>query len=155
MGTELIRQVAVLPDGIYLHSKSNNDDRPFHTWKCDSLTEVYRQEGQLGLDREIVKMLCEYARIDGHHPSMERYRPCVRPGNALWKQGFEAIQREYARLAPEDAATIHNPEGQQTPAAQAYRQFQQDTQEALYGKLAQLAGRLPAKPARGGGEARC
>jgi hypothetical protein len=86
---------------------------------------------------------------------MERYRPCVRPGNALWKQSFEAIQREYEKLAPEDAATIHNPEGQQTPAARAYRQFQQDTQEALYGKLAQLAGRLPAKPARGGGEARC
>jgi hypothetical protein len=142
MSTELIRQVAVLPDGVYLHSKSNNDDRPFHTWKCDGLTEVYQREGQRGLDREIVRMLCEYARIDGHHPSMERYRPCVRPGLALWERRFEAIQREYAKLAPEDAATIHNPEGRQTPAAQAYRQFEHDTYEALYGKLAQLAARV-------------
>jgi len=142
MSTELIRQVAVLSDGVYLHSKSNNDDRPFRTWRCDGLTEVYNKEGQRGLDRELVRMLCEYARIDGRHPSMERYRPCVRPGNALWRRRFEAIQREYAKLAPEDAATIHNPEGQRTPAAQAYRQFEQDTQEALYGKLAQLAARV-------------
>ena len=154
MSTELIQQVAVRSDGIYLHSKSNNDDCPFRTWKCDSLTEVYQREGQRGLDREVVKMLCEYARIDGHHPSMERYRPCVRPGRELGTRKFEAIQRECAKLAPEDAATIHNPEGQRTPEAQAYRQFQHDTEEAYYEKLAQLAARLTDKAARGGGEAR-
>ena len=150
MSTELIRQVAVLPDGVYLNSKSNNDDRPFHTWRCDGLSEVYQREGQRGLDREMVRMLCEYARIDGRHPSMERYRPCVRPGHALWERRFAALQREYAKLSPEDAATIHNPEGQRTPAAQAYRQFEHDTDEALYGKLALLAARVtdeaPAKP---------
>jgi hypothetical protein len=145
MSTELIRQVAVLPDGVYLHSKSNNDDIPFHTWKCDSLTAVYDREGQRGLDREIVKMLCEYARIVGHHPSMERYRPCVRPGLTLGKREFEAIQREYAKLTPEDVATIHNPVEQQTPAARAYRQFQHNAQEAFYEKLAQLAELLPEK----------
>lgn len=32
------------------------------------------REGQPGLDREILRMLCEYAVLKGHHPSLERYR---------------------------------------------------------------------------------
>ncbi|MCL2301551.1 MAG: hypothetical protein FWC27_15530 [Firmicutes bacterium] len=148
MSTELIRQVAVLSDGVYLHSKSNNDDIPFHTWKSDSLTAVYNREGQRGLDREIVKMLCEYARIDGHHPSIERYRLCVRPGRALVKRKLDAFQRAYAKLAPEDTATIYMPEEQRTPAAKAYRQFQKDTEATHQKKMAQLAARVTDKASR-------
>ena len=147
MSTELIRQVAVLPDGVYLHSKSNNDGRPFHTWKCDSLTEVYRQEGQLGLDREVLRMLCEYATIQGDHPSTERYRCCLRSANAteLHGQRAMALNQEYVKLTPEDIKTIWGSEAQRTTAATAYRQFARETDNAHYTQLAQLAERLAHK----------
>jgi len=150
MSTELIRQVGVLPDGVYFESKNSNDDYPFHIWKCDDLTEIYNEEGQRGLDREIVIMLCEYAEIVGHYPSMERYRPCIRPGRALSKRCLDTIWQAYRNLAPEDAATIHNPKEQQTPAAQAWRQFQRDTQDAYLERLVRLAARLTERASRDG-----
>ena len=61
MGTELIRSVTVQKNNVYLTSKSNNDDRPYRFWHCESLSEVYRKEGLPGLDREVICMLCEYA----------------------------------------------------------------------------------------------
>jgi len=143
MSTEWIKQIAVRPDGVYLHSKSNNDDIPFHTWRCDSLTEVYQQEGQRGLDREMVIMLCEYARIVGHHPSMERYRPCLRQANALQEQCFAQIRQKHEGLTLEDTVSLYTE--YETPAAQAYRQFERDARAACYEQLAQLAALLPEK----------
>ena len=147
MSNELIRQVAVRPDGVYLHSKSNNDDLPFRMWKCDSLTAVYDCEGQRGLDREMVIMLCEYARIDGHHPSIERYRPCLRQSNVLQEQCFAQIRQKHAGLTLEDTVSLYTEH--ETPAAQAYRQFERDARAACYEQLAQLAAQLPEKPLRG------
>ena len=147
MSTEWIKQIAVRPDGVYLHSKSNNDDIPFRTWRCDSLTEVYNQEGQLGLDREVLRMLCEYAAIQGDHPSMERYRRCLRSAKATELHGQRAVtlNREYAKLTPEDIKTIWGSDERRTPAAETYRQFAQETENAHYTQLAQLAERLNTK----------
>ena len=55
---------------VYLTSKSSNDDIPYHTWFCESLSRIYSEEGQQGLDREILRMLCEYATLNGTHPSI-------------------------------------------------------------------------------------
>jgi len=156
MSTEWIKQITVRPDGVYLHSKSNNDDIPFHTWKCDSLTEVYDNEGQLGLDREVLRMLCEYATIQGNHPSMERYRCCLRSAKATELHGKRAValNQEYAKLTPEDIKTIWGSDERRTPAATAYRQFDRETDNAHYTQLAQLAERLAHKRQERKAEAR-
>ena len=61
MSTEYIQAVSIRQGRVYLTSKSSNDDVPYHAWYCESLSKVYGEEGQPGLDREILRMLCEYA----------------------------------------------------------------------------------------------
>ena len=109
MSTEWLRQVFVKPDGVYLYSKSNNDDRPYRMWRCDSLTEIYHNEGQKGLDREIVKMLSEYALIKGNHPSMERYRPCLLARGHFSIEHVEKLDAD-VKLTPEDLGTSYFPD---------------------------------------------
>lgn len=91
MSTEYIRAVSIRRGQVYLTSKSSNDDVPYHAWHCESLSKVYGEEGQPGLDREILRMLCEYAVLKGHHPSLERYR------HALEAPEKEKIFQETAR----------------------------------------------------------
>ena len=151
MGTELIRGVFVRPDGVYLNSKSDNDDRPFNTWKCDSLTDIYRQEGQPGLDREIVRMLYEYAQIQGAHSSVERYRPCLREWGIHSRPFVQAISAEYDRLTQEDKNTVWLPDEKKTDAAKAYEQYRRKAEDDMYTRLAQLASEPGVKkpPPRG------
>lgn len=77
MSTEYIQAVSIREGQVYLTSKSNNDDLPYHTWHCEGLSKVYKEEGQLGLDREILRMLCEYAVLKGSHPSIAKYREAL------------------------------------------------------------------------------
>lgn len=63
MSTELINRITVKKDGVYLSSHSSNDTAPFHAWRCDSLSDIYAAEGRKGLDREIIRMLYEYAEL--------------------------------------------------------------------------------------------
>ena len=74
MSTEYIQAVSIRQGRVYLTSKSSNDDVPYHAWHCESLSKVYGEEGQPGLDREILRMLCEYAVLKGQDPSIKRYR---------------------------------------------------------------------------------
>ena len=142
MGTEWIRGVHVRSDGVYLHSKSNNDDRPYRLWHCDSLTKIYQTEGQQGLDREIVRMLYEYAEIRGCHPSMERYRPCVLAQGRFSIEHAEILNAEYAKLTPEDLATKWFPAERQTSAMRAYKQFADIERDKYYTLLAGCAAPL-------------
>lgn len=139
MGTEWIRAVHVRQDGVYLNSKSNNDDQPYHIWKCDGLTDVYNKEGQHGLDREMLRMFYEYAEIRGQHPSVERYRPCLRNGNELHQEYIEQLNAEYAKLSPEDITTIWLPEDRQTADAKAYRAFKKNAANEFYERLIDFA----------------
>ena len=145
MSTEYIKAVYVRHDGVYLHSKSSNDDRPFRIWKCDGLTDVYQNDGQTGLDREMVRMFSEYAAINGDHPSVERYCPCLRDGAALREAFNESIQQEYIKLTSEDIASVWFTEGRQTAGARAYKDFRRNAENDLYTKLAQFAAGLPDK----------
>ena len=144
MGTELIRAVYIRPDGVYLNSKSNNDDRPFHDWKSDSLTDVYQNEGQQGLDREMVRMFYEYASIRGKHPSVTRYWPCMNSWGTLGEPFVKTIRAEYEKLSPEDKATVGFPKEKQTDGAKAYEAFRRNTENELYTRLSQQA-KPPAK----------
>ena len=82
MSTEYIKGIIVSEDGVFLHSKSSNDDLPYRTWRCESLSEVCRAEGRRGLDREIMGMLCEYAQLRGSHYSLSRYAAVLKSHEA-------------------------------------------------------------------------
>ena len=146
MSTELIRAVSVRSDGVYLNSKSNNDDRPFRDWKSDSLTDIYRQEGRPGLDREIVRMLCEHAEIKGSRYSIERYRPCLLAQGHFSVEHTGTLDAEYVKLTPEDLATKWLPDEQKTAAMKAYQQFSKAEYDKYYTRLAGCAAPLNKKP---------
>ena len=146
MSTEWIQRVSVRQDGVYLFSKSSNDNRPYHSWKCDSLTEVFNAQGQKGLDREMVRMLCEYVQIRGHHPSVERYRPCLLATGHFSPEYVGKLNAEYAKLTPEDLATRYLPDEQRSDAMRAYLQFDKAERDRYYRNLADCAA--PQKPTR-------
>ena len=139
MSYEMIRAVKIKPDGVYLNSKSSNDSIPFHDWKSDTLTEIYNREGQRGLDREIVRMLHEYASIRGDHPSVTRYYPCLQTWGTLGKPFIQTINAEYEKLSPEDKATVMLPDEKKTHAAKEYEGFRRNAENAMYERLALLA----------------
>lgn len=74
MSWELVNRITVKKDGVYLSSKSSNCSEPYSTHKIDALSKIYEADGQLGLDREIIKMAHEYIKLRGNHKSIERYR---------------------------------------------------------------------------------
>lgn len=139
MGVELIRAVHIEPDGIYLKTKSINDGCPFRKWKSDFLTVTYIKEGLQGLDREIVKMLCNYARVHGNHHSITRYRPCLGECGNLHADLITLLNAEYAKLSPEDLKTLWFKPECRSAGMQAYDAFKRDAENKYYSELAQLA----------------
>ena len=121
MSTELINRITVKKDGVYLSSHSSNDTAPFHAWRCDSLSDIYAAEGRKGLDREIIRMLYEYAELRGRHKSLDRYRYAKDAPEALaiYKQYTAQIDDRYERLDQQTktACGINPPkkQGRSTP----------------------------------------
>lgn len=137
MSTEYIRAVSIRRGQVYLTSKSSNDDVPYHAWHCESLSKVYGEEGQPGLDREILRMLCEYAVLKGHHPSLERYRHVLEAPEKekIFQEAAQALQAAYDLLQGEDQA---HPLTAQSEAARAYRLTARKLQDRQYTALARL-----------------
>ena len=137
MSTEYIRAVSIRRGQVYLTSKSSNDDVPYHAWHCESLSKVSGEEGQPGLDREILRMLCEYAVLKGHHPSLERYRHALEAPEKekIFQETAQALQAAYDLLQSEDQA---HPLTAQSEAARAYRLTARKLQDRQYTALARL-----------------
>ena len=137
MSTEYIRAVSIRRGQVYLTSKSSNDDVPYHAWHCESLSKVEGKEGQPGLDREILRMLCEYAVLKGHHPSLERYRHAMEAPEKekIFQETAQALQAAYDLLQSEDQA---HPLTAQSEAAHAYRLTARKLQDRQYTALARL-----------------
>ena len=144
----LIKSVSIKPDGVYLYSKNSEDERPFRKSKSDSLTEVYLKEGQLGLDREMVRMLYECAAIRGDHPSIVRYYPCLNDWGTSSEAFVRKIRPELEKLSSEDVKSLGFSENRQTTGAKAYMEFRHNTETELYEQLAQRAGKLNDKNSR-------
>lgn len=140
MSTEYIREVNIREGKVYLTSKSSNDDIPYHTWFCESLSRIYSEEGQQGLDRKILRMLCEYATLNGTHPSITRYRHALKaPQKRIICQEInKAIQAAYELLPPEDQA---HPLTAQSEAAKAFRKEERKLLDQKYTALAKLCKR--------------
>lgn len=135
MSTELIKSITVKKDGVYLSSHSSNDTAPFHSWYCKSLSEIYAAEGQKGLDREIIRMLYEYAELRGRHKSLERYRYAVNfpEAHAIYQRYIDQINDRYESLEKADKDSVwYKP----TEKAKEYRAFERDMREKMYSELA-------------------
>lgn len=137
MSTEYIREVNIQQGKVYLTSKSSNDDLPYHSWLCESLSRIYSDEGQQGLDREILRMLCEYAVLKGTHPSIARYRHALKAPEMkeICQTAAKALRAAYDVLPPEDQA---HPITAQSKAAIAYRLVERKLLDQKYTALAQF-----------------
>ena len=107
MSTELINRITVKKDGVYVSSHSSNDTSPYHSWRCQGLSEIYAAEGQKGLDREVIRMLYEYAVLRCSHKSLDRYRyakdaPAAR---AIYQRFIDQIDERYEGLDEADQKT--------------------------------------------------
>ena len=137
MSTEYIQAVSIRQGRVYLTSKGSNDDVPYHAWHCESLSKVYGEEGQPGLDREILRMLCEYAVLKGQDPSIKRYRHALEAPEKekIFQETAQALQAAYDLLQSEDQA---HPLTAQSEAARAYRRTARKLQDRQYTALARL-----------------
>ena len=118
-------------------SKSSNDDVPYHAWYCESLFKVYGEEGQPGLDREILRMLCEYAVLKGQDPSIKRYRHALAAPEKkqICQEADAALQAAYDQLPPEDKK---HPFTAQSETARDYRLTARKLLDQKYTALANL-----------------
>ena len=137
MSTELINRITVKKDGVYLSSHSSNDTAPFHSWRCKGLSEVYAAEGQAGLDREIIRMLYEYADLRGSHRSLDRYRYAkdAPAAHAIYKRYSEQMDK-----ADQDSVWY-----KPTEKAKEYRIFESKMHDKMYAELAELCGEYDRK----------
>ena len=91
------------------------------------------------MDRKILRMLCEYATLNGTHPSMTRYRHALKMSEKriICQEINKAIQAAYELLPPEDQA---HPLTAQSEAAKAYRMMERQLLDQKYTALAKLCG---------------
>lgn len=104
MGMELINRITVKKDGVYLSTHSSNDNCPYHSVRIEHLSEVYKTEGQKGLDREIICMLLNFAALRGNHHSIARYKYAYQhPDTHNICEKYTLLKNEcYDKLSDED-----------------------------------------------------
>lgn len=144
MSTEYINRITVKKDGVYLSSHSSTDSRPYHSWRCESLSDVYAAEGQKGLDREIVCMLYEYAELRGSHKSLERYRYATEAPEAhnIYKKYVARINKHYESLSEREQKLIwfaYTEEGKK------YRAYDREERKKMYEEIAARCEEYDAK----------
>ena len=137
MGYELINRIEVKKDGVYLSSRSNNDDSPYHLWRSQTLSDVYSTKGQAGLDREIIRLIYEDAQLQGSHSSLARYQYVLKSPKARTINNHynDLIDARYESLGKEDQDRVwYRP----TEKAREYLRYEQEMHEKMYAELAGL-----------------
>ena len=74
MGLEYINRISYKKDGVYVSTKSSNDDMPYHVIKLDDVSETYLTEGKEKADLELAKMFMDYCEPRGSHKSVQKFR---------------------------------------------------------------------------------
>lgn len=152
MSFELIKRVTIKADGVYFYSKSNNDDLNYREWRCGTISEVYEVEGQTGLDREVIRMLCEYAQPTKigakYHKSIEPYACAIfgEEGNALLEKRMKDKEARFSQLSEEDKACVNNwctiNEEERTDGAKQFIAYCHELTERLYTDMAKLVQKM-------------
>lgn len=137
MGYELINRITIKKDGVYISSHSNNDDEPFTSHRIDTLSKIYAEEGQKGLDREMFRMFFEYAQPRGNHKSVKRYEMVLKfpEVSLLNKKYTNVINEKYWELRKgfkTDADFYHSKERKE------YDKFALEKRDIVYEGCAEL-----------------
>lgn len=152
MAIELIKRITVKEDGVHLFSHSNNDTAPYHSWCCQSLSEVYKAEGQAGLDREVVRMFKEYAtpisiKGDEYHKSIWPYVYATRSDEAaaLTKEKDDKLQAFLDGIPEEQRKEVEEywfvRAEERTHNQKVYASLEAELTERLYTDMAKLAAK--------------
>ena len=144
MSTELINRITVKKDGVYVSSHSSNDTSPYHSWRCRGLSEIYDAEGQKGLDREVIRMLYEYAELRGTHKSLARYRYAkdAPAAHAIYKKYMDKIDDRYGQMDEADQNSVwYKP----TEKAREYRAYEREMRDKMYSEIAERCGEYDRK----------
>ena len=126
MGAERIDRIEIKKDGVYLSTHLPEDAGSYRTWRCDELTEAYQNEGQKGLDREMFRILYEYANLGNPNKSTARYHYVSRlpEAKALHRKCFDEIDAfEKSGKSPSE-----------------FRAFEREIRDKLYNGLAEQCG---------------
>lgn len=132
MGYELINRITVKKDGVYISSHSNNDTAPFHSHRIETLSKVYAEEGQKGLDREIFSMLYNYAELRGDHKSVERYEKII------YSSVAKDLRKKYVVETNDKYVELSGDNGMTEEAKAEYIKFDDELKYNFYTALAEL-----------------
>lgn len=136
MSRELINRITIKKDGIYVSTHSSNDDAPYHSVKVDFLTNKYNEEGQKGLNKEVIGMMFNYAELRGSHHSLQKYLYAYNSeyANNICKEYTDKINMYYEMLNEDDRKSIWsiNP----TPKAKEYNTYNDNLRNDMYSKIA-------------------
>ncbi len=113
--------------------------------EVQGLVENYAAEGQKGLDREVIRMLYEYAELRGSHKSLDRYRyakdaPAAR---AIYMRFIDQIDERYeAAWTKQIKKTVwYEP----TEKAKEYRAYEREMRNKMYSEIAERCGEYDNK----------
>ena len=135
MSRELINRITVKKDGVYLSTHSSNDSAPYYSHRNDRLSDIYAAEGRKGLDREVIRLLYEYAELRGSHKSLDRYRYAKDAPEALaiYKQYTDQIDDRYEQMDQADQDSVwHKP----TEKARAFNAYERRMRHGMYSVIA-------------------
>ena len=144
MSTELINRITVKKDGVYVSSHSSNDTSPYHSWRCRGLSEIYDAEGQKGLDREVIRMLYEYAELHGSHKSLARYHYAkdAPAAHAIYQKYMDKIDDRYGQMDEADQKSVwYKP----PEKAKEYRAYEREMRDKMYSEIAERCGEYDKK----------
>ena len=108
------------------------------------MSEIYNAEGQKGLDREVIRMLYEYAELRGYHKSLARYRYAKDDpaAHAIYKEYIDKIDDRYEGLDEADKKSVwYKP----TEKAREYRAYERDMRDKMYSEIAERCGEYDRK----------
>lgn len=135
MSRELINRITVKKDGVYLSTHSSNDSAPYYSHRNDRLSDIYAAEGRKGLDREVIRLLYEYAELRGRHKSLDRYRYAKDAPEALaiYKQYTDQIDDRYEQMDQADQDSVwYKP----TEKARAFNAYERRMRDEMYSVIA-------------------
>lgn len=103
MSTELICDITVGRDGVYICSHNSDDGHDFQWWRCEKLSAAYDAEGQVGLDREVIRMLYECASLCGPSMNLCRYKYALKSQKAREMRSCynKSLEKKYPHLFPD------------------------------------------------------
>lgn len=129
MSVEYIKRITIKRDGVYLCTKSNNDSMPYRSVRINSLSEIYREKGQEGLDKELIVMFMDYCVPKGYHKSVLPFGRIHATERAIvaMKIRVQNCNTEWAKLSEEDKQSRWA--RQKTPAMEQYLEYKRQERQ--------------------------